>query len=293
MAETLLDQDFVRRLEQLSLVSRKVALGKYKGERKSRHRGSSTEFADYRNYVHGDDLRFLDWKIYGRLERLFIKLFLEEEDLRVDLFVDTSASMRFGEPEKLLYAKRAAAALGYLCLVQSDRLTVRTFGRSIAQTFGPKRGKVNGNALFRFLEEAEEAEGTSLEGAVRQFTRSTRTRGVVVLISDFYDFDGYEQAFKPLFGGNFEGVALHVPSPQELEPALEGDIRLVDGEQGLTTDVSMGPAVLDLYARTLNEFCDGLRSHLVNRGGSYILTSTALPFERLVLDVLRRRGLVR
>lgn len=293
MAEPLLDQHTIKRLEHLSLVSRKISTGRLKGERRSRRRGTSADFADYRNYVPGDDLRFLDWKIYGRLERMFLKLFMEEEDLRVSIMLDTSRSMGFGDPDKLLYAKRVAAALGYICLSRMDSLTVRAFGDGIVSSFGPKRGKLHAAGYFSFLSGIEASAGTSLLRSFKSHAQAGRGKGMVIIISDFYDFAGYEEALKQLFAANCEVLAIHVLSPQEIEPDYRGDIRLQDCEFNNTTDVSMGKNVMELYARTVSAFCNGLKSHVVSRGGCYLLASTRNPFELLVLDVLRRRGMVR
>lgn len=295
MANALIDQEMLRRLEQLSMVSRKVSTGRMKGERRSRRRGSSTDFADYRTYVAGDDLRFLDWKIYGRLERLFLKLFLEEEDLRVNLLIDASPSMQFGEPEKWLYARQVAAALGYLCMAKMDSLTVRTFGDGLQKSYGPKRGKVHSASFFHFLESLEAVEGgtTSLLKSFRSFAWTGGRRGMAVVISDFYDFAGYEEALRQLFGCDFEVLVIHVLSPQELKPDYQGDIRLMDCEFGIATDVSMGNSILSVYQKTLAAFCGGIKDYTVSRGGHYLLVSTGDPFERLVLDVLRRRGIIR
>jgi len=292
MAELLLDQDTINRLEQLALISRKISTGRLKGERRSRRRGASTDFADYRNYVAGDDLRFLDWKIYGRLERLFIKLFLEEEDLRVNILIDASPSMRYGNPEKLMYAKRVAAALGYVCLSKMDSLTVRTFGDTLGASYGPKRGKVNSRRYFDFLSSIEPTEGTSLRDSFRTFANTTRGKGMAIVLSDFYDFDGYEEAFRQLLARDFEVLVIQVLSPQEMKPDYQGDIRLRDCEFDVTTDVSMGKSILDLYQRTLTAFCNGMKDYVIGRGGYYLLTSTETPFERLVFDVLRRRGVI-
>lgn len=293
MPDQLLDQQMMRRLEQLALISRKISTGRVKGERRSRRRGSSTDFADYRNYVPGDDLRFLDWKMYGRLERLFIKLFLEEEDLRVNILIDTSPSMQFGDPQKLLYARRVAAALGYVCLAKMDSLTVKTFGDGLIQSYGPERGKANGARYFDFLQSIKPAEGTGLLKSFKTFAQGAAGKGMAIIISDFYDFAGYEEALRQLFAKDFEVLAVHVLSPEELKPGHQGDIRLVDCEFNLTTDVSMGKSILDLYDRTLTTFCAGLKDYIIARGGVYLPTSTALPFERLVLDVLRRKGIIR
>ena len=274
------------------MLSRKLSTTRLKGERKGRRRGTSTDFADYRNYVSGDDLRHLDWKIYARLEKLFLKLFLEEENLHVHVLLDTSASMAYGEPEKLHYARRLAAAIGYITLCRMDLLTIRSFGEKLRDGFGPKRGKANAAACFDFLGKLEATQRTALAPALRTFAFGTRSRGLVVILSDFYDPEGYEQALRFLFGRNLEVFVIHLLSPEELRPTLQGDLRLVDAELGDSTDISVGKTLLDVYQRSLNTFTDGLRQFVIARGGTYLLTPTDTPFERLVLDVFARRGLV-
>ena len=293
MPEPLITTEVLRRLERLTLVSRRLAAGHRRGERRGRRRGASNDFADYRQYVTGDDLRFLDWKIYARLERLFLKLFLEEEDLRVHVLVDTSPSMDFGTPNKLHYAKQVAAALGYVCLCRQDNLNVRAFQDGLAAGFGPKRGKVNARAYFDFLDRLEPGGRTALQPALRQFAQTAGGRGVAVVISDFFDFGGYEEGLRLLFGGNLEVLVVHVLAPDELRPDLKGDLRLMDAEFGVGTDVSIGQRLLGQYQRTLGVFCDGLKNYVVTRGGAYVLTGSDLPFDRLVLDVLCRRGLLK
>lgn len=292
MAQSLLSSEMMRRLEQLQLVSRRMATGRMRGERRSKQRGYSTDFADYRNYVVGDDIRYLDWKIYARLEKLYLKLFLEEEDLQVFVLLDASGSMDYGEPNKFFYGKQVAAALSYLCLAKMDSVTVHAFGDGLLQKWGPKRGKQMSRELFSFLEGLQPGETTAFTDAMRTFAQTTRGRGVVIVISDFYDFDGYEEGLRQLLGRNLELFCLQVLSPQELNPDLKGDLKLVDKEFGYSTDVSLGRSLLKMYDETLNAFCNGLRSYTVNRGGYYLLASTELSCERLVLDVLCRKGLL-
>ncbi len=293
MAEPLLSSELMTRLEQLQVISRRMATGRMRGERRSRRRGHSTDFADYRNYVAGDDIRHLDWKIYARLERLYLKLFLEEEDLQVFIMIDTSPSMDFGEPNKLHYAKQVAAALGYISLCKMDSVTVQCFSEGLLEKWGPKRGKATGGAYFDFLQNVKIGTQTSLFESMRLFSQTGRGKGIVVVLSDFYDFSGYEDGLRFLFGRDFEVFAIHLLSPEEMKPDLKGDIRLVDMEFEYTTDISVGKQLLKLYDKTLNTFCNGLKSFIMNRGGFYMLTSTELPFDRLVLDVLCRRGLLR
>jgi uncharacterized protein (DUF58 family) len=288
----LLTSDMLRRLEQMQIVSRRMATGRMRGERRSKQRGYSTDFADYRNYVVGDDTRYLDWKIYARLEKLYLKLFLEEEDLRIFILIDCSKSMDFGDPNKLLYAKRVAAALSYTSLCKMDSVTIHAFGNGIESTWGPKRGKANAMNAFDFLETAGPFETTDFTEAARVFAQSTRQKGIAILISDFYDFNGYEHGLRTLFGHNFELFAIQLLSPDEIKPDLTGDVRLVDSEFDTTTDVSLGRSLLAAYEKTLNAFSHGLRNYVLARGGYYMLCSTELPFDRLVLDVLCRKGLV-
>lgn len=294
MSERFLDTDLVRRLEQVALVSRKLSTGRLKGERRSRRRGSSTDFADYRNYVPGDDLRFLDWKLYGRHERLFLKLFLEEEDLRVHLLIDTSASMAYGTPAKLRHAQCVAAALGYVGLARMDSLCAYAFAGGLRQQYGPRRGKQHRADYFDFLDSLAPEEGpTSLQASFKTFAAGVKQRGLAVVLSDFCDPAGYEDAFRQLFARDFEVLAIQILAPEELAPDYEGDLRLVDAETDAAIDVSMGREVLGLYARTLSAFTNGLKDHIVSRGGSYLLTSTAQPVDTLVLDILRRKGVLR
>ncbi len=292
MAQRLLDPEMMSRLEQLQIVSRKMATGRMRGERRSKQRGYSTDFADYRNYVVGDDTRYLDWKIFARLEKLYIKLFHEEEDLQVFILLDISSSMDFGEPDKLFYGKQVAAAIAYLCLCKMDSVTVHCFGDGLEQKWGPKRGKPMAMQLFSFLENVTPSDRTDFSAAMRKFAQTTRQKGIVILISDFYDFGGYEEGLRMLFGENFEVFALQVLSPEELKPSLQGDVKLVDKEFDFVTDVSLGKSLLTMYDRTLKTFCNGLRSYVLARNGYYLLASTELGYDRLVLDVLCRKGLL-
>src|SRR5881275_391529 len=186
-ALSLLDPKFLARLEQLELVSRKIFLGRLKGERRSKRKGQSVEFADYRNYVVGDDLRFLDWNLYARLDRLFIRLFMEEEDLHVYILIDNSLSMDFGSPSKLHYAKQVAAALGFIGLVNMDRVVVEVFNDRLTQSLPPVRGRRSLWRLMDFLTKIEPAGPSDLRQALRTFSLKSSGKGVVVLLTDLMD----------------------------------------------------------------------------------------------------------
>ena len=163
----LLDPQFLARLEQLELSSRKIFQGRMKGERRSKRKGQSVEFADYRNYVVGDDLRFLDWNLYARLDRLFLRLFMEEEDLHVHVLVDNSLSMDFGTPTKLHYARQVAAALGFIGLVNLDRVVVQAFNDRLTQTSPVLRGRRSLWRLLDFLGQVRPAGPSNLARALK------------------------------------------------------------------------------------------------------------------------------
>src|SRR5258708_6735222 len=177
-----LDPDFLARLEQLELVSRKIFMGRMKGERRSKKKGQSVEFADYRNYVIGDDLRFLDWNLYGRLDKLFIRLFMEEEDLHFYVLIDNSLSMDFGNPSKLHYAKQIAAALGFIGLVNMDRVVVEAFNDRMTQTMPAARGRRSMWRLMDFLKKIEPAGPSDLKQSLKTFSLKSSGKGIVVLL---------------------------------------------------------------------------------------------------------------
>ena len=289
----ILDPDFMSKLEQLELISRKVFTGRMKGERRSKRKGISIEFADYRDYAPGDDLRFLDWNIYGRLDRLFIKLFMEEEDLFVYLLVDRSVSMDFGEPSKLEYAKKVAAALGYITLVNMERVCVGAFSDTLSDYLRPTRGKSQMWKLFSFLEDLKPDGSTSLAEACRRFVVRHRTKGIVIIISDFLDPAGYEDAFRFFIGQKYDIFAIQVLSEEEVNPLFSGDLKLVDAESGGQAEITMSAPLMKMYRRRLNGFCEGLKSFCTNRGIAYLYTTTAVPFDQLVLNYLRQGGLVK
>src|SRR5918994_1176151 len=179
----LLPLDLMAQLERLELVTRKVFLGRMKGERRSKRKGQSVEFADFRNYVQGDDLRFLDWNLYARLDRLFLRLFMEEEDLHFYVLIDNSLSMDFGTPTKLHYAKQVAAALGFIGLVNLDRVVVEAFNDQLVQSLPALRGRRSLWRLLDFLGKLEPAGPSDLARALRTFSLKSSGKGIVVILS--------------------------------------------------------------------------------------------------------------
>jgi uncharacterized protein (DUF58 family) len=292
-SQQLLSNEFIARLEQLELVSRKIFVGRMKGERKSKRRGQSVEFMDYRNYVVGDDLRFLDCNVYGRLDKLFIKLFLEEEDLHFYVLIDNSVSMDFGDPTKLLYAKQVAAALSFIGLINHDRVMVETFNDKLDQKIGPVRGRTQFWRVMDFLVKLESHGGSHLADSTKSFAIQNTGKGIVVFLSDFMDKGGYEDALRYLVARNMDIYAVQILSKEEVDPELAGDLRLVDAEDEDVADITVSSPLLKRYKQNLEAFCGGLKDWCAKRSISYIFTTNERPFDQLVLNYLRRRGLVR
>jgi uncharacterized protein (DUF58 family) len=292
-ASTLLTPEFLTKLEQLELTARRVLAGRNKGDRFSKRKGTSIEFADHRHYVVGDDLRFLDWNLYARLDRLFIKLFLEEEDLSLHLLIDGSRSMTFGSPSKLRLAQQMAAALGFIGLINLDRVSIHQLGAGPAGSLPRLRGRNHVPQLMQFLERMEPTPTTSLRQGIRDFVMRQPTRGIVVVFSDFLDKNGYEDALRLLVAQRMESYVVHILAPEEITPELTGDLKLVDSEDGDTAEVTATRFLLQRYQRHLEAFCRRLHQYCVQRNMLYLFTSSAAPFERLVLSQLRSRGLLR
>ena len=289
--EVLFDEAFLRRLEQLELASRRLTAGRMKGERRSVRRGQSVEFADYRNYAAGDDLRQLDWNVYARLERLFIKLFVEEEDVTVHVLVDASRSMDFGEPNKLTFARHAAGALAYLGLAHLDRVSVAFLGDGRAATLRPLRGKARVFEVFRFLSAERHERLTGLAAAARDYAGRLRGRGPLILISDLMD-PGYLDALRDLAGTRCQLSVLHVLAPEELEPDVPPDARLVDRETDGGVEVTGDDDLVERYRARLAEWQAEIGAFVARRGGSYVSVATDTNLTDLLFDVLRRRRVI-
>jgi len=288
----ILDPAFMARLDQLDVMSRKMLAGKMKGERRSKRRGQSVEFADYRNYVIGDDLRFIDWNIYARLDRLFLKLFLEEEDLSLYILLDVSKSCDYGNPNKAIYLKQVAAALGYVGLVNYNRVNISAMSDGIVAETGALRGRTRVAQMIDFVSKLQPTGASHLSEACRRFALSHRQKGVCVVLSDFFDKGGYENGLRYVAGGKYDLFCVQVLSPQEIEPDLQGDLKLKDLEDDDTAEVSITQPLIKQYKANLNAYCLALKDYLTRRGGTYLFSSTAVPFDTLVLNYLRERGLL-
>lgn len=292
----LFDESTLRKLNQLSLVASRVRAGVIKGGRRSARRGSSVEFADYRNYVPGDDLRRLDWNIYARLERPFIKLFEEEEDLSVSILIDGSRSMDWGEGDlhKFRYALRLAAGLSAVALASGDSLSLAFLqsGRVAAQ-FGPTRGQSALPRLFQFLEHLEARGETDLSNSLQQYAITPRRSGLVILLSDLLTPNDYQSGLRALQGRGHELALIHTLAPDELDPPLAGDLQLVDIESGQVQDVALDGGLRNLYRQRARAWIEAAQAESRKHDIRYLQLTTSLPWEKAILLEMRRAGVVK
>lgn len=292
-SSNLLSPELLAQLERLELVTRKIFRGRLKGERRSKRRGQSVEFADFRNYVAGDDLRFIDWNMYARLDKLFLKVFLEEEDLHFHALIDTSSSMDFGDPSKLHYAKQLAASLGFIGLCRGDRVKIDTFSQPLSKPSPMLRGRANLWRMMKQLEDIQPGDNTPLEEGVRNFCLRNSGKGILILLTDMMDKSGYESGLRYLLAQDLDVYVIHILSAEEIEPDVKGDLRLVDCEDADVTEITVSKPLLDRYQRTLAAYLEGAREFCTRRGIHYLMANTEIPVDQLVSSYLRKRGLVR
>jgi uncharacterized protein (DUF58 family) len=295
--DDLLDSRLMAKLDAIDVMSRKIFSGKVQGERRSKRRGQSVEFADFRPYVHGDDLRFVDWNIFGRLDRLFLKMFLEEEDLSLIIALDTSASMRAGSPDAFDYARRVAMALAYVGLVNQHRVSLVGFADGKVDRASNLRGRRKAAEVAQWLLKLAPEGGSGFEPAMRLVGTSRQGRGVMIVLSDFLFAEGFEKGLNMVAGRGFDLFALQVLAPQVVDPSREGgisgDLLLVDSETGAETEVTVTPELLRIYKDRLDRLCGSLRNYCTRRDITHMVVETSTPVETLMLEYLRRRGLLR
>jgi uncharacterized protein (DUF58 family) len=304
MANALLTPELLRRLEQFQLLAARRAKSSAKGERRSRARGQSVEFADYRTYVQGDDFRYLDWNLYGRLERLFLKLYEEERELPVRIFLDASESMTFGEPRKFDFARQVAAAIGYVALSGFDRVSVipfpdladdpeadpaaRNMELAARGALRSVRGKKSAIQFFRNLGALSAGGPANLNEALRRGALQARQAGLALVLSDFLDPAGYESGLNALVGRGFQVDLVQILAPDELSPTTFGDLNLVDSETGAHQEVTFGKFRLKAYRQTVQNFMQRLREYSQARGINFFSASSSTDLQDLLLKQLRK-----
>lgn len=290
---SLLDNDLLARVERLSIHSTQRFTNRGRGEHLSRKGGSSNEFADYRNYTEGDDVRFIDWNVFSRHRRPYLKLYRHEEEMHVVLLIDASTSMAFAD--KLTRAKQVAAAMGVMGLFNTERVSVYAFNHDDAPPLQHKPGTGRGRMreLLGFVESIEGGGAAPLEVGIESVLRRHRGRGIVVLLSDFLTFGDLPRAFNLLYSSGLEILALQILSPGEIDPELTGDVRLVDAESQATLDITSAGDLIRIYHEYRRAFQQKLESHCTQRGGRFLSISSADPIAFVLLDLFRRKGWVR
>ncbi|MEM7628986.1 MAG: DUF58 domain-containing protein [Planctomycetota bacterium] len=320
--EELIDPQLMARIGRLDLASARIFAGKLKGERRSKKRGESVEFADHRPYSIGDDLRHIDWNIYARLDRFFLKLFLEEEDLSLHIVLDASLSTDCGDPNKFEFMRRLAAALAYIGLVNLNRVAITTLGgrivtpgvedderagdaspdpgedgASVMHQLRDLRGRRRLSDLSRFLCAIEPEGNTRFDRAAKRLAITRRGRGVMVVLSDFFMKEGYETALRMLVGRGYDVYAMQVLSPQEIEPegpgGIAGDLRLRDVEDADRAEITVSAPLLKRYKQNLAAYNDALRTFCARREINMSTVRTDTELDVFIVDYLRRRGLLR
>jgi uncharacterized protein (DUF58 family) len=292
------DEETLRRLERLSLEAQEIRVGRMKGSRRSRKHGASPEFADYRSYVRGDDLRRLDWNIYARLERPFIKLLEDEEDLTVHLLIDASASMDWpDEPRtnKLHYAQQLAVGLGHIALQGGDLLHVSATAAPTGYHWGPVPGGRAGQtlALIKFLETIIAAGTTALDKSLREYALRPYRPGLLFLLSDLFSPEGYRHGVRALLARGYEVVIIHLLSPDEIEPELEGELRLIDSETGAVEELSLNPMTIQNYRRRLQGWLVEQAAWSAQWRVHYVPVNTNDAWDSLIMKTLRSRRIIK
>ena len=289
---SLLSADLLRRLEQFQLLAQRRAKSAAKGERRSRARGQSVEFADHRNYVPGDDFRYIDWNLYGRLDKLFLKLYEEERELPVTIFLDASESMNFGAPRKIDFAKQVAGAIGYVALCGFDRVSVNVFPDDPAQyavrgALRAVRGRKSSLQYFQNLHQVQPKGVAEFNESLRRGAMQARSAGVAVVLSDFLDAAGYEPGLMALVGRGFQVNAVQILAPEEMNPDTYGDLKLIDSETGVIQEVTFGKYRLAQYQQTVRNYCQRLKEFCSGRGVSFFTVTSDTSLEKLLLKQLR------
>jgi uncharacterized protein (DUF58 family) len=304
MDTALFDKEFLRKLESLAFISHRIHRGMARGAHASVRRGTSLDFADYRTYQPGDDFRTIDWGIFGRLDRLFVRLYAEEEDLTVHLLLDSSASMSYGTPPKFDYARRLAAALGYVGIGSLDRVGVTTFGAGLQGALAPRRGRAQLFHLLEHMSGLRPSGGTDIAKSLEDYARRSRSPGLAIVISDLLDdskpasggaksasggvLDGYRRGLRALQFHDFEVVLVHVLDRDEIAPDEQGALRMTDMETGQTISLSVDRPLLAAYRANVMGFFGEVEAFCLKNRIEYLRTATIVPFEDVVVRYLRQ-----
>jgi uncharacterized protein (DUF58 family) len=289
--ESFLDEDFLRKLEKLKVMAQKGIRGPHRGEHISWRSGASLDFLDYRKYQAGDDFRYIDWNVYGRLDKLFIKLFRAEEDLTIHFLIDMSRSMREGNPPKHLYAKKVVAALCYIGLAGMDRVGVTSFTQALGASRSPERGKQVYLSVLKYLLSLRPEGTTDLNASLKEYASICKRPGVVIVLSDLLDPKGFEEGVETLISGRFDVTLIQMLDRDELSPPYEGYLTLNDVETGQSKKMTIDGTLLELHRKKIRDFLKNVKDFCFKNGVDYYFSETRTPFEDFLLDYLSRGSL--
>lgn len=288
-----LDEAFLRKLEQLRLLAQRGLRGTSTGEHLTRKSGASLEFLDYRNYQIGDDLRYVDWNAYGRLDKLFIKLFHADRDMNVHILIDMSESMQFGSPSKNIFAKRMVAALSYIGLANMDRVGVTSFGQKLKASKAPEKGKQVYIPILRYLQELQPEGQTDFNTSLQEYANQTKKSGIAIIISDLLDPQGIEAGLSALRYAKFDTTVIQILDHEELFPSQKGHFQLQDMETGELKSIPVTHHLLERYQVKMEGFLKNIKLYCLKNQIDYHLFDTKLPFEDFLLDYLSSGTFVR
>ena len=291
--DSFIDDEFLKQLEKLKIVSRKSTRNPRRGEYRSWQSGEGFEFLDFRKYHLGDDLRYVDWSVYGRLDKLFIKLFHAEKGQTAHILLDTSRSMNNGTPSKDITAKKIAAALSYICLSNLDKTGLMAFNNQIVKTKPPARGKKQYLEVLKFFQSLKPSEPTDINNSLKAYAAICKNPGIAIVISDFFDPRGYEDGLKALAYRDFDINLIQVMAHEELHWSKTGNLLLNECETGEKKVTFVDQDLLDRYHNKINEFIAGIKTYCSHYGMNYFLCDTKIPFETLLTDYLSEGALFR
>jgi uncharacterized protein (DUF58 family) len=286
MTEPLFGPDFMKKLEYLATVARRLYRLKVRPRRRKKV-GTGLEFADRRDYEFGDDFRYIDWNFYARMERLLVRLFEEEQEMAVYFLLDSSGSMRSGQQSKFDYARRAIAAMAYLALANTDRVSIWSFSNNIDQFLSPKKGKAQIYSITEFLENLSAGAATDFSAAASAFISKAGRPGLTVVVSDFFDTSGYEKGLKTLFHNKFDLFLIHVYDTRDAAPDFLADMKVTDSETGEIRSITVNSKLRDAYEKEFKIFQKELETFASRHKAGWLAAPTSLPFEEMVLRVLR------
>ncbi|ERI92227.1 hypothetical protein HMPREF1982_02616 [Clostridiales bacterium oral taxon 876 str. F0540] len=286
----LFDAEFFKILENLNINIKKSASFGASGARKSKVKGTSVEFSDFREYVPGDDFRRIDWNAYGRFDKFFIKLFMEEREAMINIFVDGSKSMSFGQPSKSILALRLAAAFSYLALNNLDRVCVNTMQNKELRVTDALSGKLMLQRTLSYLKNIEFEGATDINASVVK--KDFKNKGVSIIISDFFTENGIGEAIKYLTFKKQEVILIHILSPEELEPDYYGQVKLIDSETREDRNIILNPSIMKAYKKQLGLFKKSIADIASKYGAAYIEASSDEGIEKVMLEKLSRSGVL-